>query len=54
MLQDEKFSEMFHYFSMNDSVRYFYADRNEYLFRNFCNFCMRAGAFSGKLIGMYR
>jgi hypothetical protein len=36
---------------MKDSVRYFYADRNEYLFRNFC---MRTGAFSGKLIEMYR
>jgi hypothetical protein len=36
---------------MNDSVRYFYADRNEYLFRNFC---MRAEAFSCKLIEMYR
>jgi hypothetical protein len=42
---------MFRYFLMNDSVRYFYADQNEYLFRNFF---MRAGAFSGKLIEMYR
>jgi hypothetical protein len=29
MQKDEKFSETFRYFLMNDSVRYFYADRNK-------------------------
>jgi hypothetical protein len=51
MKKDEKFSETFRYFLMNNSVRYFYADRNE---KYFVIRCIRTGAFSGKLTKMYR
>jgi hypothetical protein len=51
MEKDEKFSETLRYFLMSDSVRYFYADRNE---KYFVILCMRTGAFSGKLVKMYR